>query len=91
MTETVNQVISIIGAALLLGAYAARAFKFIEANRALDLTLNLVGGILLCWVALGTRQLGLILIEAAWSLISLAGLLRLLLYPPPRPDASAGD
>lgn len=85
MSETVNQVISIVGAALLLGAYAARAFRLIEANRAFDLTLNLVGGVLLCWVALGTRQLGLILIEAAWSLISLVGLVRLAWRP--RPNA----
>lgn len=77
MNETINQVLSFVGAVLILGAYAARAFKLIAPNRALDLTLNLFGGLLLFWVALGTRQIGLILVEAAWALISLVGLLGL--------------
>lgn len=68
---------SVAGAALVLVAYAAQHFGRLSAKGVAYLTLNFVGGILLCWVAISTKQLGFILMEGAWVLISLSGLWRL--------------
>ncbi len=76
MSDTVVQVISLVGAVLILAAFAARAFN-LHSEGALYLVLNLVGSAALCWVAINARQLGFILLEGAWALISLIGLLRL--------------
>ncbi len=69
---------SVTGAALVLFAYAAQHFGRLSAKGAAYLMLNFVGGIFLCWVAVSTKQLGFILMEGAWVLISLSGLWRLL-------------
>lgn len=74
--ETVYQLVSLVGAIIILATYAARAFKYIPSNGTLDLSLNFIGGAMLCWIAVATRQLGFILLEGAWALISLVGLLR---------------
>ena len=74
--ENINQVVSLFGAVIILATYAARAFRYIPSNGTLDLVLNFIGGAMLCWVAVATRQLGFILLEGAWALISLVGLLR---------------
>jgi len=68
---------SVAGAALVLVAYAAQHFGRLSAKSAAYLTLNFVGGIFLCWVAISTKQSGFILMEGAWVLISLSGLWRL--------------
>lgn len=68
---------SVAGAALVLVAYAAQHFGRLSAKGAAYLTLNFVGGIFLCRVAVSTKQLGFILMEGAWVLISLGGLWRL--------------
>lgn len=74
--ETIIQVVSLVGAVIILTTYAARAFKYIPSNGTLDLVFNFIGGAMLCWVAVTTGQLGFILLEGAWALISLIGLLR---------------
>lgn len=76
MTDTANQALALVGAVIILGAYGAHALKRIS-NGALYLTLNFIGGALLCWAAVNARQLGFILLEGAWALISLLALLRL--------------
>jgi hypothetical protein len=68
------QLLSIAGALLVLGAYAAQQLKRLDPESVAYLLMNLFGGIFLCVSALTTKQLGLILIEAAWALVSAGGL-----------------
>ncbi len=75
--EYLEQAVALIGAVLVLAAYAAQRFRRISAEGAPYLTLNFVGGALLCWAAVHSRQLGFIVLEGVWALISLIGLLRL--------------
>lgn len=67
----VEQLISLIGALMILGAYGAQQFHKLSANSALYLVLNFVGAIILAIIAIRARQLGLSLVETAWALISL--------------------
>ena len=78
------QIISLIGAALILGAYLAFQRGWLErADRSFH-ALNLVGSALLTVVAVANWQLGFIILEGAWALLSIPGTIR-----PPRAGAAA--
>jgi hypothetical protein len=77
MTNALIQAVSISGAACVLVAYAMQRFKYLEAERAPYLLLNFAGGALLCFAAVVTGQIGFIILEGAWTLISLIGLFNL--------------
>lgn len=77
MGNFLGQAVAITGACLVLAAYALQRFKRISAEGAPYLTFNFIGGALLCWAAINTGQIGFILLEGAWALISLLGLWRL--------------
>jgi hypothetical protein len=72
----VEQLISLIGALMILGAYGAQQFHKLSANSSLYLALNFVGAVILAIIAIRARQLGLSLVETAWALISLFVLLK---------------
>ena len=74
----VYQVVSIVGAVLILTAYAAQHFKRLEAESVSYQLLNLVGGVCLCTVAIVARQFGFIMLEGTWSVLSGWGLVRVL-------------
>ncbi len=76
LTNNVEQTMSVTGALLVLVAYAGQRFGRMSADSRAYLLLNFVGGIFLCWVAISTKQLGFIIMEGAWVLISLSGLWR---------------
>lgn len=70
------QVISIFGALLVLGAYAAlQQGRLSREDRVFNL-MNLVGSWLLTWVAVVDRRWGFIGLEFAWGLLSIPPLLR---------------
>jgi hypothetical protein len=80
------QVASIAGAVLILAAYAAhQAGRMSRANVAYH-AINAAGGALLLVAAVATRQIGFIVLEGAWTLISVVALAR----PAGRSPASGG-
>jgi hypothetical protein len=73
------QVISIIGALMVLVAYAGHQIKWLRADMYSYQLLNLCGGAALFLAAITTRQAGLIIMEGAWTVISAGGLWRVLM------------
>ena len=70
------QLASVLGAIMILIAYAAsQRGRLSREDRAYNL-LNLVGSALLAWVAIVDRRWGFILLEVAWALLSVPPLLR---------------
>ena len=71
------QFISVVGAAMILGAYFAyqRGLMRGRESRWFNL-LNFVGAALVTWVAVVARQWGIVLLEGTWALLSLVPLVR---------------
>lgn len=70
------QAASIAGAVLILLAYAAHQAGRMGRDSALYHSLNLIGALILCVVAVGTLQVGFIILEGVWAAISLVALVR---------------
>jgi hypothetical protein len=78
------QAISLIGAALVLGAFGLlNAGKLRPTDVSYSLV-NFVGAALLTWVAVAVRRAGFIVLEGAWALMSLVPLFRREPAPPGR-------
>jgi hypothetical protein len=67
----------LIGAALILGAYAGVQFKRLDPHRAAALLLNLFGAGLVLVSLWFKPNPAAALLEAAWALIAAVGLIRL--------------
>ena len=76
------QAIQLIGAALILIAYALAQFGTLSARGVPFLLLNLAGALILAGSAYDEEQWGFLVLELAWAAVSAAGLLR-------RPSAPA--
>jgi hypothetical protein len=74
----VDQILQIIGAVLVLAAYAAAQFRLLQTRSFAYGLLNLAGSALLAWLALESRQWGFLLLEGTWALISLWAVMSLL-------------
>ena len=70
------QVISLLGAGLILSAYFALQSSLVQKEHWFFNVANLLGSLLLLVVALVDRRWGFILLEAAWSIVSLHALAR---------------
>lgn len=77
----IDQIISLIGAFLILAAFAGNIFEKINNNSAAYHWLNLVGAGCLTYTAVVGQQWGFILLEGTWTLVSLYGLVRLMRTP----------
>ena len=67
------QLVSIIGALAVLGAFAADQFGWVDPGRLSYALANFVGAGILTAVAVLDGQIGFVLLQGAWSLISLWG------------------
>ena len=73
------QVIAMVGALMVLGAYVAYMRGVLGKEHRLYSFLNFAGAALLAWVAIVDRRWGFVLLEGTWSLLSIPPLIR-----PPR-------
>ena len=64
------QVIQIVGALIILGAFAANQLGEMPTDSRLYLLLNLVGSVVLAILAVVEGQIGFILLEAVWAAVS---------------------
>ena len=83
------QAVSIIGALAVLGAFAADQFGWVDPGRLSYPLANFVGAGILTVVAFVEGQLGFVLLQGAWSLVSLWGAL-VILRGGPGPRTRAG-
>ena len=68
------QLISVMGALAILGAYAASQFGLADTSKLSYQVANFLGSAVLTVVAIVDRQFGFILLEGAWALVSLWGI-----------------
>ena len=81
-----DQLFQIAGAILILIAFAANQRGAMSPHSRAYLTLNLVGSLVLAVVALADEDLGFLLLEAVWAIVSAIGLFKVLRgTPPPAP------
>ena len=74
----VDQLLQILGAVLVLAAYAAAQLRLLDARSFVYGLLNLAGSAILVLLALDSRQWGFLLLEGTWAVISLWAVLALL-------------
>jgi hypothetical protein len=74
----VLQLISVLGALAILAAYAANLFGWIQPSNLWYSVANFLGSAVLTVVAIVDRQLGFLLLEGTWALVSLWGILSVL-------------
>jgi hypothetical protein len=72
------QAISVVGALLILLPFAGSQLGRLATSSVAYQVMNLVGSAVLTGVAVHDWQLGFILLEGTWALVSLAGLWRVL-------------
>lgn len=75
------QIVSLCGAALLLGAFIAGSRGWLRHEARPYNACNFVGAALLAWVAVHDGRWGFIVLEGVWSLVALWALVR-----PPAPQ-----
>ena len=78
-----TEVMQVVGAVFILIAFAAIQKGTLEPHALSYLVLNLVGGLVLGWVAVAEKDWGFLLIEIVWSVVSAWGLLQVLRGKPP--------
>jgi hypothetical protein len=72
-----DQIVQIVGALLILVAFTAAQAGSVSPHARSYLVLNLVGSVILTGVAVYEFDLGFLLLEAVWAIVSLWGLIQL--------------
>ncbi len=70
-------VLQVLGALLILVAFVANQRGALRSSALAYLVLNLVGSLLLAWIAWDERDWGFLLLEAVWSIVSAWSLVQL--------------
>ena len=65
-----EQLVQVIGALLILTAFAAAQFGRLDQRSVSYLVLNLIGSIILAVLAAVEEQLGFLLLESIWAIVS---------------------
>jgi hypothetical protein len=84
MEVSMLQIISVLKALAILGAYIANQFRLIGPSNMSYSVMNFIGSAVLTVVALIEVQWGFILLEGVWALVSLWGIITLLRGGSPR-------
>lgn len=71
-----DQLASLAGAVLILGAYVALQRGWLGRETRAYNALNLVGSLLLTYSAVRARNAGFVILEGSWALLSLPGAVR---------------
>jgi hypothetical protein len=85
----VHQVLSIVGAVLILAGYAGHQAGWLDARKTAYNAVNAAGAALLAYVALRPFQAGFAVLESAWTVISIVALGKALRAPNSAHDAAA--
>jgi hypothetical protein len=73
-----DQVIQVIGALLILAGFTAAQAGWLRVDSRTYLVLNLIGSIVLAYLAWDERQWGFLLLETVWAAVSLWSLVRVM-------------
>lgn len=65
-----EQLVQVIGALLILTAFAAAQFGRLDQRSVSYLILNLIGSVILAVLAAVEEQLGFLLLESIWAIVS---------------------
>ena len=71
-----RQLASFAGALLILIAYAGHQMKWMDSRRAAYNILNAIGSAILGYIAFHPFQIGFVVLEVTWTLISVYALVR---------------
>jgi hypothetical protein len=78
-----EQLVQVVGAVLILVAFAATQLGAMDQHSRAYLVLNLVGSAILAVLAWSERQWGFLLLEVVWAAVSFWGLCATLRRPRP--------
>jgi hypothetical protein len=78
METSMLQIVSVLGALAILGAYIANQFRFIGPSNMSYSVMNFIGSTVLAVIAVIEVQWGFILLEVVWGLVSLWGIIKVL-------------
>ena len=83
---TLPDILGVVGVGLILIAYAGATTGRLDPKQAPALGLNLVGALLILWSLYFDFNLSAVLMEGAWALVAVYGLVQLVLGRNRAPD-----